>query len=230
MNRNEFEQKLGVFLDGLASTVELPETDAPCPRDDDDPVVHELVRSFLMDGAPRAGVGPALERLRASVVDYNELRVGLAEESAAALPSRYPSAFERCKRIRAALHEVFRRENGMNLAHLRDEPKRSARAYLDSLPGITPFVAARVALLSCESHAFPLDPVLLGVLERAGVVEPGLGLQTVSGRLERAIRAGEARGHYRRLEQHAMNAGAPAGRVRKSKPPRSRGARAAGKS
>ena len=230
MNRNEFEQKLGEFLDGLASRVEPPETEAPNPRDSDDPVVHELVRSFLMDGAPRAGVAAAMERVRMSVVDYNELRVMLAEETASVLPSRYPSALERCKRIRAALHGVFQRENATSLAHLRDEPKRSARAYLDSLPGITPFVAARVALLCCGSHAFPIDTVLHGVLEQAGVVEPGLSLQTVSGRLERAIRAGEASGHYRRLEQFAHTAAGPAGQPKTAKRSRVRGARAAGKS
>ena len=227
MNRDEFERNLGRFLDDLASRVETPEVDAPAPRADDDAVVHELVRAFLMEGVARAGVAGAVERLRDSVVDYNELRVGLAEETAASLPSRYPSALERCRRIRAALNEVFERENGLALAYLRDEPKRAARAYLDSLPGMTPFVASRVALLCCESHAFPLDSVLLGLLEGAGVVEPGLALSTAAGRLERAIRAGEARGHYRRFERYALDAETPK-KIRKPST-RARGARAAGK-
>ncbi|USN99587.1 MAG: hypothetical protein H6810_02675 [Phycisphaeraceae bacterium] len=206
MKRDATERDQARFFDDLAKRIELDEHEPadPAPLPGDDPVVHELVRSFLMWEAPRPGVPAALAKLRESVVDFNELRVSLCEETAMLLGSRYPLARERCLRLRAALKEVFLRENGLTLVHLRDEPKRAARAYFDSLPGITGFVAARVALLSCEAHAFPLDSVLCDVLKAAGVVEKDCDTDTASARLERAIRAGDALGCYRRLERFAL--------------------------
>lgn len=206
MKRDAFERQVSKFFDDLAKRIDLDEREPadPPPLQHDDPVVHELVRSFLMWDAPRPGVPAAMAKLRDSVVDYNELRVCLCEENVAAIGARYPSARDRCLRLRATLKEVFLRENGLTLMHLRDEPKRTARAYLDSLPGVTGFVAARVALLSCEAHAFPLDSMLCSVLESAGVIEKGLGPDAASAKLERVVRAGDALGCYRRLERFAL--------------------------
>jgi hypothetical protein len=203
LKRDDFESNVGSLLDDLAKRypAESLGPEDPSPRPEDDALVHELVRSFLMWEAPRAGVAGAMARVREAVVDYNELRVFLPEDLASLLGARYPRAQERCLRLRAAMREVFRRENGLTLAHLRDEAKRASRAYLDSLPGTVGFVAARVSLVCCEAHAFPVDGVLQGVLENAGVLEKGLDADTASGKMERLVRASDSLLAYRRLER-----------------------------
>lgn len=207
LKREDFEQTLARFFDDLSKHYTLDGPPAPglTPRPLDDPLVHELILSFLMWETPRPDVEPALCRLRETMVDYNELRVCLCDEAVLLIGPRYPLARERCLRLRATLREVFLRENGLTLAHLRDEPKRSARAYLDSLPGMTPFVAARVALLGCEAHAFPVDSQLRTILAANGAIEKDLNPEAASARLERSIRAGEALDCYRRLELFAMD-------------------------
>jgi hypothetical protein len=219
VKRDETECDPGRFFEALEQRAAgEPAPDEPSPRPEDDPMVHELVRAFLMWDAPRAGVGAGLARLRSGVVDYNELRVCLPGELTALLGARYPNGGERCLRLRAALNEIFRRENGLVLAQLKDEPKRAARAYLDSLPGMVGFVAARVALVGCEAHAFPVDRTLLALLEAGGAVEPGLDPDAASSRLERAVRAGEALLCYRRLEMMALEPTADEGRAARGSP------------
>lgn len=214
MKRDETERDPGRFFEELAKRAAGdPAPDDPTPRPEDDPLLHELVRAFLMWDAPRAGVSAGLARLRSGVVDYNEMRVCLPGELAGLLGARYPNGGERCLRLRAVLNEIFRRENGLVLVQLKDEPKRAARAYLDSLPGMVGFVAARVALIGCEAHAFPVDRTLLHLLEAGGAVEPGLDPDSASSRLERSVRAGEALACYRRLEMLALEPAAGEGRA-----------------
>lgn len=216
MKRDDLEKNLSAYFDELRSRIAEPVTPTESPTvppdlaamngvlGESDPVVAELIRSFLMWDAPRAGVQAAIEKLGHVFVDANELRIALPEELAGCLGSRYPACKERCARLRTALHEVFVRENGLTLVHLRDLPKRSARAYLDGLPGMTPFVAARVALVCCEAHAFPIDRSLLDLLLCYGAADDNETPDEASSRLERAIRAGDAAGCYARLELDAM--------------------------
>lgn len=234
MKRDETECDPGRFFEELAKRAGgEPTPEEPASRAEDDPLVHELVRAFLMWDAPRVGVGAGLARLRSGVVDYNEMRICLPGELAALLGARYPNGGERCLRLRAALNEIFRRENGLVLAQLKDEPKRAARAYLDSLPGMVGFVAARVALVGCEAHAFPVDRTLLTLLEAGGAVEPGLDPDAASSRLERVVRAGEALACYRRLEMLALDpasgVGSGAGAPSRGGSARARSGKKAGK-
>jgi endonuclease III len=177
---------------------------APLPREHDDPLIHELVVACLSWNAPRAGVAAAVDRVRETIVDYNELRVMIAEELAELLGPRYPLAEERAARLRSALNEVYRREHGLTLAHLREANKRDAKAYLDTLPGLPLYAINRVALVGCEVHAFPVDSVILGLFDAAGVIEEGTDEATLAGRLERAIRAGDAAGRFWGLEAAGM--------------------------
>ena len=120
---------------------------------------------------PRPAASAAQEALAAlqdEFVDYNEMRIGMSDELAELLPKRYPLAGERCQRLRAALNTVFQREHRLSLASLAESPKRESRAYLDSLEGITPFVASRVTLLGLGAHAFPVDQRLVAVLAEGG--------------------------------------------------------------
>lgn len=176
---------------------------APPPRSTDDPLIHELVVACLAWDAPRAGVAAALEQIHETLIDYNEFRVMVPEDAGVLLGGRYPKAEERCARARAALTEIFLRENGLVLAHLREANKRDAKAYLESLPGMPAYAVNRVALVGCGVHAFPVDSVLLEHFEHAGVIEGGSTASQVGARLERAIRAGDAEARFWAFESEA---------------------------
>lgn len=180
-----------------------------------DPLVHELIFAFLVWEAGGEHAREALATFQGEFVDYNEVRIGMSDELADLLPKRYPLASERCQRLRAALNTVFRREHKLSLASLAEAPKRESRAYLDSLEGMTPFVAARVTLLGLGAHAFPVDQRLVGVLSGAGACEGDDSPESVASRLERHYRAGQAAPAYLALENakpSAATGGKAAGR------------------
>lgn len=164
----------------------------PSPPTERSPL-EELVYSFLLFDAPSNKADAAYRRLMHHVVDVNELRVCRPDEVSSVLGKLYPLAEERAQRLQATLHEVFLREFAVSLDRCAGLNKREARAYLDTLDGMHPFVSARVMLLSLGGHAVPVDQRLLDRLIAGGIVEADYDCQRVGGVLERHVKADEAR-------------------------------------
>lgn len=158
-----------------------------------DPVLCEFMVSFLAWEAPMNRAIAALQRVREACVDINEFRVCLPDEITSIIGSSYPKIDDRVARLRRTLSEIYKREHRMRLSHLLDMNKREARAYLDTLPGIPGFVAARVALVCLEAHAFPLDQRMLARLVAVGIIDEQADVDSASAWLERTIKAGDAR-------------------------------------
>jgi hypothetical protein len=197
----ETADRLSALLARARARHKPPEGPAPSPLAGEDPVVAELVRSFLVWEAGAAFADRALRAIRSAVVDLNELRVFLPEEIAAMFGEGDPRAQERGERLRAALNDVFAREHDVRLSHLSEEGgKRDLRAYLDTLDGMHPFVAARVSLLCFGGHAFPIDGRLRDCLAKARVCAPDQPPPEVAPWVERHVRAGEALPCYLALE------------------------------
>lgn len=172
-----------------------------------DPLVHQLVYSSMLWESSHDNAGRCMEAVRESVVDFNELRVCSPAELQAMLPRDCPAKEERSARLLAAMNDVFEREHGLNLESVAAMPKRDARQYLDTLEGMTPFVAARVVLVSLGGHAFPADGRIAGLLLDAGLITPEESEPaTLCARLERAVRAADAPRVYALLESAAADA------------------------
>ena len=139
------------------------------PETSSDPL-HTLIESFFMWNASAKQAQQALSDLMNVFVDYLELRVALPHEFIEIIGEDYPVATERIIRLRDVLYEVYLRERGLELKSLLDKPKKEQRAYLDSLPGIPPYVAARVMLVAFEGHGVPVDEKLCTLLAREGAL------------------------------------------------------------
>jgi hypothetical protein len=190
-------------LDALIKRLTAAAPDAgatPPPPEGADRLVHELVYAFMLWEAGPALAAEAIGSITGAFVDYNEARIGMSDELAELLPKKYPLAEERCRRLRVALNTVFSREHALSLQSLDELPKREARAYLDSIEGMTPFVAARVTLIGLSAHAFPVDKRLVSILAGAGVCDPDESPESLASSLERYYRAGQAAPAYLALE------------------------------
>ena len=174
--------------------------------------VRELVYSMLLWDAGASKASGAVKRIVEGVVDVNELRTCLEDELVRLLGARYPRATERAARLRAALHHIYQEHNTVSLAALRSQNKRDAKAYLDSIPGVPAYAAARVALLSLGGHAFPVDRRVHKVLAEADALEAEAYSEAVGAWVERQIRAGEALDAYLLLEAEAERVGSPSRR------------------
>ena len=165
--------------------------------------IAELVFSFLMWNATYRQADTAFGKIMAQVVDLNELRVSLTNEVIEMVGVRYPDANNRIIRMLQSMMEIFDREHDYKMGSLAAHSKREQREYLDTLPGMTPFVAARVALLAFGAHAMPVDDRLLTLLTKAGVFEPGTTPADAEGWLTRQVKAGDAMDAYLALQEWA---------------------------
>lgn len=157
-----------------------------------EPVVTELVYSMLLCDSTTGAAKASMKRLCESVVDANELRVWMPGEIGACIGERYPGASERALRIKAALWEIQRRQHAVTLEHLAALPGREARAYLDSIEGVTRYAAARVALGCLSIPCVPLDHRLAGLLVREGVLDADAPIAEAGAWLTRNIEPAEA--------------------------------------
>jgi len=154
--------------------------------------VSQMVVGFLQWNATVKQAQGAYKRMMDTLVDLNELRVSHPHEIVEMSGVRYPLAKERAKRLNRALQEVYLREHCVSLTGLSNKTKKQARQYLDSLPGMVPYVAAQVMLLCFSGHAVPVDDVMLSGLKEERVVNPEATVEEVEAFLSRQIKASNA--------------------------------------
>ncbi|MGD9791375.1 MAG: hypothetical protein AB7Q00_10290 [Phycisphaerales bacterium] len=156
-------------------------------------LVHHLLYDLLLFEASIAQADAAYPKLVAGVVSLNDLRVTTPDEIHALLGDKYPLGLERATRIRYVLWDIHKRFHAIDLAPVLELPKRDARALLESLEGVPPFVAHRLALLRLDIHAFPVDDRLATLLHSNNVIDDAHApLDKASSFLEHHIRAADA--------------------------------------
>lgn len=162
-----------------------------------DPAI-QLAMSFLTWNATQQQAEEAYGRLMEVFVDINELRVAMEYEVVELLGPTYPQGAERAARMREALQELFVREHATSMASVQSKGKKEQRAYLETLPGITPYVMSQVALLSFGAHAVPVDEKLKHLLVKEKIVDASLTPAEIEAMLLRVVKAADA------LETHQL--------------------------
>ncbi len=205
-NASTYVKKLNTLLRKIkpSAAIEPPATVDPTTR---------LVIGFLQWNATARQAEHAFERIMSEVVDTNDLRVTHPTELAEMLGPRYPQVEERAARLRDALQAVYRREHATSLDGLVGQAKKDVKTYLDSLPGMVPYVAGYLQLVGFGGHAVPVDDRLLELLRDEGVVDPEASLDEVVGFLERHVKADDALQTHLALQSWADEAGAGARRA-----------------
>ena len=184
-NAAQHGRKLNGLLRRIKSKYDVPEYDELDP-------IEQLVRSFLLWEASAAQADAGYDRLMKLTVDFNDLRVTDPTDVAAALGPRFPRVEERAYRLKVSLQDVYEREHAVSLDGLAAKSKREARAYLDDLNGMVPFVSARVMLLSLSGHAIPVDDRMVARLQADEVAEPKVTVAELQAFLEHQVKAADA--------------------------------------
>ncbi len=205
----------------LKAQAEKTEPEAPTEP------TEQLVVALLGETTSLESGRRALGRLLERMIDLNEIRVSSVNEVAAALGDCVPDPEARADALIRALNAVFRKEHAVSLAKLAGKGMREARAYLESLDGMSPFAAAAVVHWSLHGHAIPVSVPMLSALKAAQLAHPDARLDEVQAFLERNISAGEAHQFVVTMEPFAH--ARPASRVPNAegagKPTRSRAGR-----
>lgn len=168
-----------------------------------DPIT-QMILGILSRDTPESKASEGLDRLRAMVVDYNELRVIPPIELAEVLHD-FPDARLKCEDIARALNRVFALEHAVSLASVEALPKKETGAFLEKLDGLEPYTVARIRLLGLRQHAIPLDEAMWAVARREEIVSPRCTLAEAQAFLERQIEPADALEFVALLKKHAWS-------------------------
>ncbi|MBI1189983.1 MAG: hypothetical protein GC200_04785 [Tepidisphaera sp.] len=182
-------KKLTSLLKRVRSKYAPPAAEPAAPVLGADRVLTELLISMLLWDATTGQARHACKRLHEHLVDLNDLRVCVPEETAEILGEKYPAGLERAMRLRSLLGDIYNREHAVQLTGLEGLGKREARAYLESLEGVTHFAAARTFAIALSGHAAPVDNRLRELLVSEGVASEEMSCTALSTWLERSIGA-----------------------------------------
>ena len=166
-------------------------------------LVEVLILAVLSQNASDRKARGALQRIIDNSVDMNEFRVTSPSDMPSVLGTEFPDSVNRSKALSAVLNEVFNRENCMDLSKVAQKSKRDARAYFESLPGSSPFVAAYVVLWGLGGHAIPVDDYLAAVLRKEELVDPTADPAEIQSFLERHISASDGRYYATLIRRYA---------------------------
>lgn len=176
--------------------------------------VSQLVLGVLTRDVAESRAREALEKLRAMVVDYNELRVVSPLELAETL-SGYPDARVKTEDISRALNRIFAIEHTVSLDRLTDMSVKDSRTYLDRIDGLEAYTRARVRLFGLNQHAVPLDEAMLAFVRQENIVDPQATHEEIQSFLERQVDHAESLEFFSLLRKHAWSEMAAA--IRKGK-------------
>ena len=166
-----------------------------------DPITQLILGIFARD-VPESKAREALDKLRAMVVDYNELRVVPPIEMSQ-MVGELPHARLKCEDLSRALNKIFAIEHEVSLGRLRGMAKRDVLAYIDDIDGLDAFSRARIRLSGLQMHAIPLDEAMWAYARREGIVDARCPLEEAQAFLERKVAEGDALEFVALLEKQA---------------------------
>lgn len=220
MNASQFEARLKELLGRLQS--EFGEPKDLTPGD----VVEEILLGVLGRDTTEAKARDALARLRAAMVDYNEMRVAAAVDIVEEIGPNFPGIQAKAQDAVRILSTIYEQLETLDLAEMKAKPKREAHKWLADLPGMDAYTLGRVMLLCFAGHAVPVSTSILAHLQACGLAEPTATAAEAQSVLERHVRAPDSPKVFwllhRQAEKHpAPKVAAPsaaAGRKKASKP------------
>ncbi len=165
-----------------ASAPEWPETDG---------LIESLMLAVLSDGVSLTKALSALNAMRASTVDLNDLRVSTPQVLADVIDSSIPNGLPRTSALIRVLNAVFEHENEVSIDRLKTINKKERREYLSGLDGISPYAMACTMIFGFNDHAIAVEEGLLETLKQEDLIAEDCTAEKAQQFLERQIPASE---------------------------------------
>jgi len=162
------------------------------PAPGEQPLLESMLLACCLENARRDVALVALEKVRGSFFDWNEIRVSTVKELAETL-STLPEPAAAAARLKGVLQAVFESDYSFDLEHLKKQNIGVAVKRLQKMSGTTAFGVAYATQTALGGHAIALDKGTLGVLYVVGLVsEKDAANGSVPG-LERAVSKSKGR-------------------------------------
>jgi len=177
--------------------------------------VEAMIFAILSEGMHESKAKSVYGAMQSGFVDWNDLRVSRLEEVSEVLREEAEVAERVTTNLTQSLNHIFREHDTLSLAMLREMGKRSARKFLEEMPGVSRFVVDYVMLTSLGAHSIPLTQRMQEYLRNCGLVEPSATEDEMEGFLQRQISASNAYAFYAALRKESERPGGEKAMVRK---------------
>ncbi len=162
---------------------------APTPLSTDP--IEALILGCLSTDATESKALTALKKIRSHFVDFNELRVARIFEIDQILGKSFPESRAIAVTIKKLLNSIYDSYDQLNLDHLAEMGKRDAKAALEEIDGMNPYLVAWIMMTCLGGHSFPVNQKMVDVLLAEEAINPKSDVHDVQGFLERQINATE---------------------------------------
>ena len=164
-----------------------------------DLLLHAIFSTYAAEARSQA----AVSRLRAAVVDINELRVTTVAEMVEAVGADFPMCRAAAEEICATLSGVYNRRHNLDLEFLRKAPRKTCETFLNSLDGLGAHARALFLLRSHKGHPVPLDLHMLAYLQKIGAVPPDATAEEAQKFVGNHLKDSEVNSFYLHLKRYA---------------------------
>ncbi len=171
--------------------------------------IDQLILGIFSRDTTETKAADVLDRIKANVVDYNELRV-IPPIELAELVGNQPRARLKCEDLSRALNSIFAIEHQVTLDHLLKASRKDLAAYLDRLEGLEGYTRARMRLLGFGKLAIPLDEAMWAYARKTEIVDPNCPLEEAQAFLERQIAEKDALEFFALVRKQAWTELGPA--------------------
>ncbi len=166
-----------------------------------DPLETLLVSVLAGDGNDLLAA-EVLEKLRAEMVDWNELRVTTPREIEE-LIAPLPDAAEKALALKRILQRLFVEKHTLNLAHFQRFGRERLEKELDSFGVLPPAVKARMMLRAFDINVLPMTADIERIVKRLGLVDSYLTTDKVAEELAEVLPPKRVYSFYHLASEHA---------------------------
>jgi endonuclease III len=168
----------------------------------EDPM-DQLLEGVFSNYAAESRAHAAVNRLRATVVDLNELRVTPVAEIVEIVGPDFPMCRASAEELNRTMLSLFNRTHKTDLKFLTKQSRRGAETFLNRLDGLGAYTKATILQRCFKAPVVPVDYTMLHFLRKSGCVPADASVEGVQKFLSQQVRESDAMTFYVLLKRHA---------------------------
>lgn len=168
----------------------------------EDPM-DQLLEAVFSNYVAESRAHQAVAKIKASVVDMNELRVTPVASIVEMVGADFPMGRAAAEELSRSLLSLFNRTHKLDLTFLMKQSRKGAETFLNRLDGMGPFTKASILQRCFKAPVVPVDFHMLAFLRKGNYVPPEAPIEEIQKFLAQQVRDSEVPAFSALLKRHA---------------------------
>ncbi|MEK6643711.1 MAG: hypothetical protein AABZ08_07360 [Planctomycetota bacterium] len=168
----------------------------------EDPM-DQLLEAVFSNYAAESRAHQAVAKIKAGVVDMNELRVTSVASIVEMVGADYPMGRAAAEELSRSLLSLYNRTHKLDLTFLMKQSRKGAETFLNRLDGIGPYAKASILQRCFKAALVPIDLHMLMFLRKGKFVPAEAPMEDTQKFLAQQVRESEVPAFSVLLKRHA---------------------------